>query len=88
MSSTTVTFSYRIIDDGGRQNAPEPDADPFRRLRGVAKEVFRSLGGGEAFLRGERSNSTGPESLLEPRLLGQHVVYLLARRPSAACRPC
>jgi hypothetical protein len=56
---TTVTFSYRILDDGGRQNAPEPDADPFRKLRGVAKEVFRSLGRGEAFLRGEREQFHG-----------------------------
>jgi hypothetical protein len=57
--STTVTFTYRILDDGGRQNATEPEGDPFRRLRGVAKEVFRSLGGGEAFLRGEREQFHG-----------------------------
>jgi hypothetical protein len=31
----------------------------FLRLRGIAKEVFRSLGGGEAFIRRERENFYG-----------------------------
>jgi len=40
---------------------PKTDTDerqpiewPFRRPRGIAKDVFSGLGGGEAFLRAER----------------------------------
>jgi 5-methylcytosine-specific restriction enzyme B len=56
--STTVTFTYRMLDD-----LPQPSAQteewPFKKLRGVAREVFRSLGGGEAFLREEREKFHG-----------------------------
>jgi hypothetical protein len=38
----------------------QPEEWPFQKLRGVAKEVFRSLGGGEAFLRKEREEFRGP----------------------------
>ncbi len=51
--STTVTFTYRMLDDAPRPVA-RPEEWPFKKLRGVAKEVFRSLGGGETFLRKER----------------------------------
>ena len=57
--STTVTFTYRILDDAGQQNSTQREGDPFRKLQGVAKEVFRSLGGGEAFLRKEREQFHG-----------------------------
>ena len=51
--STTVTFTYRLLDAAGQ--LPSPRADwPFLRLRGIGKEVFQSLGGGEAFIRKER----------------------------------
>jgi hypothetical protein len=58
--STTVTFTYRILDDAGQQTSTQPEKWPFQKLRGVAKEVFRSLGGGEAFLRKEREQFRGP----------------------------
>jgi hypothetical protein len=32
----------------------------FLQLRGIAKEVFQSLGGGEAFIRKEREQFYGP----------------------------
>ena len=56
--STTVTFTYRVLDSV-QQTSTQPDEWPFRKLRGVAKEVFRSLGGGEAFLREEREKFHG-----------------------------
>ena len=38
-----------------------PDQSPFLHLRGIGKEVFQSLGGGEAFIRGERAAWTSRE---------------------------
>jgi hypothetical protein len=55
--STTVTFTYRLLD-GGQE--PPQASDPFEALRGIGKEVFTSLGGGEAFLRKEREEFYGP----------------------------
>jgi hypothetical protein len=51
--STKATFTYRIkaSGTGGRAETPEW---PFLQLRGIAKDVFRSLGGGEKFIRSER----------------------------------
>ena len=57
--STTVTFTYRILDSA-QQPAMQPEEWPFKNLRGVAKEVFRSLGGGDAFLRKEREGFHEP----------------------------
>ncbi len=53
--STTVTYTYEFIDS-------EPSAkreDPWLRLRGSLKDIFEELGGGEAYLRNERSNFYG-----------------------------
>jgi len=48
---TTATFTYRLAGDG----APQPEQESlFLRLRGVAKDTFASLGGGEKFIHGER----------------------------------
>jgi hypothetical protein len=56
--STTVTFTYRLLDvPGGEQPA---SASPFFSLRGIAKDVFAELGGGEAYLRKEREEFQGP----------------------------
>lgn len=47
--STTVTFTYEIL------SKPKPSSlNPLIGLRGVAKEVFGKLGGGEAFIASER----------------------------------
>jgi hypothetical protein len=53
--STTVTFTYEIVATEGRLRA----ANPLIGLRGVAKEVFRKLGGGERFISSERSKFAG-----------------------------
>jgi hypothetical protein len=50
--STTVTFTYEIVKDNER---PAEGLDAFLALRGIGKEIFASLGGGEAFLRRERA---------------------------------
>lgn len=57
--STTVTFTYRMLDAEPSTSA-QPEEWPFSKLRGAAKEVFHSLGGGEAFLLGERKEFYGP----------------------------
>jgi hypothetical protein len=49
--STTVTFTYELEDSG----KPVGGIDAFLALRGFGKEVFASLGGGEAFIRRERA---------------------------------
>jgi len=49
--STTVTFEYEFDDS----EEPTGGLDAFLALRGIGKEVFASLGGGEAFLRRERA---------------------------------
>lgn len=51
--STTVVYTYEFI--GSKQSSPQTE-DSWSRLRGALKEVFTELGGGEAYLRAERSN--------------------------------
>ncbi|MBV9745349.1 MAG: hypothetical protein JO099_16425 [Acidobacteriia bacterium] len=55
--STTMTFTYRLLDAGKEQTKPQ--ADGLLSLYGIGKEVFASLGGGEAFIRSERENFYG-----------------------------
>ena len=57
--STTVVFTYRLMDDAG-QTPGESAESLFLQLRGIGKEVFQSLGGGEAFIRKEREEFYGP----------------------------
>jgi 5-methylcytosine-specific restriction protein B len=63
--STSVVFTYRVVDEaaGSSSVVIEPTAsaaNPSTRflgllqLKGVGKEVFASLGGGERFIRSER----------------------------------
>jgi len=56
---TRMTYVYRLLD-------VEPPAskkdDPFEKLHGALRDVFRSLGGGEAFLRKERGHFYDHES--------------------------
>ncbi|HKW77035.1 MAG TPA: hypothetical protein VJN64_16000 [Terriglobales bacterium] len=53
--STTVTFIYELSPT----NTTRASTDEFLALRGIAKEVFRKLGGGENFIRSERSKFHG-----------------------------
>jgi hypothetical protein len=50
--STTVTYTYEFVET-------EPSAtraDPWTNLRGALKDIFVELGGGEPYLRSERSD--------------------------------
>ena len=49
--STTVTYTYEFLEPQPTQGNP----DAWSRLRGALKDVFSELGGGEAYLRAERS---------------------------------
>lgn len=49
--STTVTFTYEILASKTR---PFSSFNSLVGLRGIAKEVFRKLGGGESFIQSER----------------------------------
>jgi hypothetical protein len=51
--STTVVFTYEFVD---QERPSDGSVDAWSRLRGALKEVFAELGGGEAYLRAERSN--------------------------------
>ena len=51
--STTVVYTYEFAST--KQSSP-PEVDPWSRLRGALKDVFAEHGGGEAYLRAERSN--------------------------------
>jgi hypothetical protein len=58
--STTVVFTYRFAnEDSGK--SPKPSRSPFYSFRGIAKDVFQALGGGEAFIRSEREQFHGIE---------------------------
>jgi hypothetical protein len=59
--STRMTYTYRLLDDKEPRDAPT-GAVGFDKLRGLLKEALHSLGGGEAFLRGERTSFFGPRS--------------------------
>jgi hypothetical protein len=56
--STTVTFTYEI-EDATREK--RGSTDPWLALRGIAKDVFAKLGGGETFIRRERANFYGSD---------------------------
>jgi 5-methylcytosine-specific restriction protein B len=53
--STTVRFFYRLTNEPG-QSSSHAKQSPFLRLRGIAKDVFQELGGGEAFIQAERAS--------------------------------
>lgn len=56
---TTVAFTYRLLDE--KENAVQPRTEwPFMKLRGIAKDVFKSLGGGESFIQQERERFHEP----------------------------
>jgi hypothetical protein len=55
--STTVIYTYEFANSA----ASAKSEDAWLKLRGALKDVFSELGGGEAYLRAERSNFYGPE---------------------------
>ncbi len=51
---TRMTYVYRLLDEG--RPAVSTKDDSFEKLRGLLKDEFRKLGGGETFLRKERAH--------------------------------
>lgn len=56
--SNRMTFIYRFLESDS-SGAEEPARSAFEGMRGIAKDVFRELGGGEAFLKSERDQFYG-----------------------------
>ena len=48
--STSVSFVFELTP-----SESSPDLELFLRLRGIGREIFRALGGGEDFIRRERN---------------------------------
>ena len=53
--STTVVFTFRLLDNNSGDEQAAIDA-AFLRARGIAKDAFKRLGGGEAFIKHEREH--------------------------------
>lgn len=51
--STTVVYTFSFVSDSRKER------HPLWSLQGVAKDLFREIGGGEAFLSDERKNFFG-----------------------------
>jgi hypothetical protein len=65
--STTVTFTYEIMDREP-DKSKDTQLESWLKLRGIAKDIFASYGGGEAYLRQERANFYGPgQDPLDPK---------------------
>ena len=58
--STTVTFTYEIVDKKKEDHAQLDRQEAWNRLRGSMKDIFTELGGGENYLRNERANFYAP----------------------------
>jgi hypothetical protein len=58
--STTVTFTYEIVDKKKEDHAQLDRQEAWNRLRGSMKDIFAELGGGENYLRNERANFYAP----------------------------
>ena len=57
--SSTVAFTYRLL--GAPDHLRPANDDWFMSLRGISKDVFESLGGGEAFIRRMREHFYEPD---------------------------
>lgn len=61
--STTVQFVYRIVERGGEKTDPPPrpqSGQGLETLYGIFADVFRKLGGAEAYLKAERDWGPDP----------------------------
>jgi hypothetical protein len=53
--STTVTYTYEFLKAQPSASPSPASQDAWTKLRGALKDVYAELGGGEAYLRAERS---------------------------------
>jgi len=61
--STTWQFVYKVLDRGASRNTSAkivPNGAGLMSLYGICADVFRDLGGGEAFLKAERDWGPDP----------------------------
>ena len=56
--STTVVYTYEFLD---MKPSSAQEEGSWVRLHGALKDIFAELGGGEAYLRAERSSFYHPE---------------------------
>jgi len=61
--STTVTFTYEIVDKKKEDHAQLDRQEAWNRLRGSMKDIFTELGGGENYLR-----MNAPTSMLRGKI--------------------
>lgn len=66
--STTVTLTYEILSG---QSNEAGQSDPLFKLRGIGKDLFRALGGGEAFIREERKGFSESSRIERPSHAGK-----------------
>ena len=57
--STTVVLTYRLVAD--EKSPARPDDDLWSSLRGVLKDTYGNLGGGEALIRKQREHFYEPD---------------------------
>lgn len=57
--STTVVYTYEFLDT---RSSAAREGDAWTRLRGTLQDIFAESGGGEAYLRAERSHFYPPEA--------------------------
>lgn len=60
--STTTVFTYRLHAESAATSKSSQKASLLLSLRGRGKDLFRKLGGGEAFLREERRSWNAQET--------------------------
>ena|SRR5581483_4552252 len=60
MQSPTVAYTFRLLETAATNRKSEIEA-AFLKVRGIAREAFRRLGGGEAFIKRQREHFYNPE---------------------------
>jgi len=68
--SSTIKFVFQLGKRPGNAQVLK-DQNDFLSLRGIAKDLFQSVGGGEAFLKKERVAFKDVSDRLEPARQGK-----------------
>lgn len=65
--STTTVFTYRLDAEEHMPSKTAQKSSLLLSLQGAGKDLFKKLGGGEAFLRGERRSWGDADTQVERR---------------------
>ena len=68
--STTVVFTYRVLNRGQVKGTGSASSNAFDRLRGMAKALFKSPGDWEHSIQSDRQNFYGKVDSERKRKLG------------------